>query len=298
MTQQATLLQGKELSEIIQEEITLKVNKLKQNGSRVPHLAAVLVGADGASETYVNHKVKACERVGYKSTLLRYDDTISEGELLAVVDELNANDDIDGFIVQLPLPKHIDMEKVIEQISPKKDVDGFHPINFGRMAANLPAYVPATPDGIIEMLKRYKIETRGAHVVVVGRSQIVGTPVSILLSRASYPGDATVTICHRHTKDLENFTRQADILIVATGLPGLIKGNMVKKGAVVIDVGITRVADASKKSGYSLKGDVDFDSVVKQAGYLTPVPGGVGPMTIASLLKNTYLASQKAIYKE
>lgn len=298
MTKQATLLQGKELSEIIQQEITLKVNKLKQNGSRVPHLAAVLVGADGASETYVSHKVKACERVGFKSTLLRFDDTISEGELLAIVDELNENDDIDGFIVQLPLPKHIDMEKVIEQISPKKDVDGFHPINFGRMAANLPAYVPATPDGIIEMLKRYKIETRGAHVVVVGRSQIVGTPVSILLSRASYPGDATVTICHRHTKDLENFTRQADILIVATGLPGLIKGNMVKKGAVVIDVGITRVADASKKSGYSLKGDVDFDSVVKQAGYLTPVPGGVGPMTIASLLKNTYLASQKAIYKE
>ena len=298
MTKQATLLQGKELSQTIQEEITLKVNKLKEKGSKVPHLAAVLVGTDGASETYVSHKVKACEQVGFKSTLLRYDDTISEGELLAVVDELNANDDIDGFIVQLPLPKHIDMEKVIEQISPKKDVDGFHPINFGRMAANLPAYVPATPDGIIEMIKRYKIETRGAHVVVVGRSQIVGTPVSILLSRASYPGDATVTICHRHTKDLANFTRQADILIVATGLPGLIKGDMVKKGAVVIDVGITRVADSSKKSGYSLKGDVDFDSVKEKAGYLTPVPGGVGPMTIASLLKNTYLASQKAIYKE
>lgn len=295
---QATLLQGKELSQRIQEEVAKKVEALKEKGQKVPHLAAVLVGADGASETYVSHKVKACERVGFKSTLLRYDDTISEGELLAVVDELNANDDIDGFIVQLPLPKHIDMEKVIEQISPKKDVDGFHPINFGRMAANLPSYVPATPDGIIEMLKRYKIETRGAHVVVVGRSQIVGTPVSILLSRAAYPGDATVTLCHRHTKDLVNYTRQADILIVATGIPGMIKGDMVKKGAVVIDVGITRVADTAKKSGYVLKGDVDFDEVVKKASFITPVPGGVGPMTIASLLKNTYLASQKAIYKE
>lgn len=295
---QATLLQGKELSQRIQEEVARKVEALKEKGQKVPHLAAVLVGADGASETYVSHKVKACERVGFKSTLLRYDDTISEGELLAVVDELNANGDIDGFIVQLPLPKHIDMEKVIEQISPKKDVDGFHPINFGRMAANLPSYVPATPDGIIEMLKRYKIETRGAHVVVVGRSQIVGTPVSILLSRAAYPGDATVTLCHRHTKDLVNYTRQADILIVATGIPGMIKGDMVKKGAVVIDVGITRVADTAKKSGYVLKGDVDFDEVVKKASFITPVPGGVGPMTIASLLKNTYLASQKAIYKE
>lgn len=295
---EAKLLQGKDLSQRIQEEIALKVEDLKAKGKKVPHLAAVLVGNDGASETYVSHKVKACEKVGYKSTLLRYDDTISEGELLAVVDELNNNADIDGFIVQLPLPKHIDMEKIIEQISPKKDVDGFHPINFGRMAANLPAYVPATPDGIIEILRRYKIETRGTHVVVVGRSQIVGTPVSILLSRAAYPGDATVTLCHRHTKDLATYTSQADILVVATGLPGLIKGNMVKKGVVVIDVGITRVADASKKSGYVLKGDVDFDEVVKKASYITPVPGGVGPMTIASLLKNTYLASQKSIYKE
>ena len=295
---QAKLLQGKELSHLIQEEIGHKVKEVKEKGGKVPHLAAVLVGNDGASETYVNHKVKACEKVGFKSTLLRYNDTISEGELLAVVDELNANDDIDGFIVQLPLPKHIDMEKVIEQISPKKDVDGFHPINFGRMAANMPAYVPATPDGIIEILKRYKIETRGAHVVVVGRSQIVGTPVSILLSRASYPGDATVTICHRHTKDLANFTRQADILVVATGIPGMIKGDMVKEGVVVIDVGITRVADTSKQSGFTLKGDVDFDDVAPKASYITPVPGGVGPMTIASLLKNTYLASQKAIYKE
>ena len=294
----ATLLQGKELSEKMQDEIALKVQSLIAKGAKVPHLAAVLVGADGASETYVNHKVKACERVGYRSTLLRYTDTISEGELLAVVDKLNADDDIDGFIVQLPLPKHIDMEKIIEQISPRKDVDGFHPINFGRMAANLSAYVPATPDGIVEILKRYKIETRGAHVVVVGRSQIVGTPVAILLSRAAYPGDATVTICHRHTKDLASFTRQADILVVATGIPGMIKGDMVKKGAVVVDVGITRVADATKKSGYALKGDVDFDDVVKKASFITPVPGGVGPMTIASLLKNTYLASQKAIYRD
>ena len=296
--QEATLLQGKELSQQIQDEIALKVKQLKIKGGKIPHLAAVLVGADGASETYVSHKVKACERVGFRSTLLRYNDTISEGELLGVVDELNANPDIDGFIVQLPLPKHIDMEKVIEQISPKKDVDGFHPINFGRMAANLPAYVPATPDGIVEMLKRYKIETRGAHVVVVGRSQIVGTPISILLSRASYPGDATVTICHRHTKDLGNYTRQADILIVATGIPGMIKGDMIKQGAVVIDVGITRVADSSKKSGFVLKGDVEFDEVVKKASFVTPVPGGVGPMTIASLLKNTYLASQKSIYRD
>ncbi len=294
---QAKLLQGKELSQKIQEEIAIKVQELKAKGGRAPHLAAVLVGNDGASETYVSHKVKACERVGFKSTLLRYSDTISEGELLAVVDELNENDDIDGFIVQLPLPKHIDMAKVIEQISPKKDVDGFHPINFGRMAANMPAYVPATPDGIIEILKRYKIETRGTHVVVVGRSQIVGTPVSILLSRAAYPGDATVTLCHRHTKDLADYTRQADILVVATGIPGMIKGDMVKKGVVVIDVGITRVADTSKQSGFTLKGDVDFDEVAPKASYITPVPGGVGPMTIASLLKNTYLASQKAIYR-
>lgn len=295
---QATLLNGKDLSLHIQDEVAKKVAQVKEKGLKVPHLAAVLVGSDGASETYVNHKVKACERVGFNSTLLRYDDTISEVELLAVVDELNANEDIDGFIVQLPLPKHIDMEKIIEQISPKKDVDGFHPINFGRMAANLPAYVPATPDGIIEMIKRYKIETHGAHVVVVGRSQIVGTPVSILLSRAAYPGDATVTLCHRHTQNLEHYTRQADILIVATGIPGLIKADMVKKGVVVIDVGITRVADASKKSGYTLKGDVDFAEVSKKASFITPVPGGVGPMTIASLLKNTYLASQKSIYKE
>lgn len=295
---QATLLQGKELSQTIQDEIAEKVKKVKAEGGKVPHLAAVLIGSNGASETYVNHKVKACEKVGFKSTMVRHDDTISEGKLLAIVDELNADDDIDGFIVQLPLPKHIDVNKVIERISPAKDVDGFHPVNFGRMAGNMPAYVPATPDGIMEMLKRYKIETRAKHVVVVGRSQIVGTPVSILLSRAAYPGDATVTICHRHTKDLATFTKQADILVVATGIPGMITGDMVKEGVVVIDVGITRVEDKSKKSGFSLKGDVDFDSVVEKAAYITPVPGGVGPMTIASLLKNTFLAAEKAIYKE
>jgi methylenetetrahydrofolate dehydrogenase (NADP+)/methenyltetrahydrofolate cyclohydrolase len=295
---QATLLQGKELSQTIQDEIAEKVKKVKAEGGKVPHLAAVLIGSNGASETYVNHKVKACEKVGFKSTMVRHDDTISEGELLAIVDGLNADDDIDGFIVQLPLPKHIDVNKIIERISPAKDVDGFHPINFGRMAGNMPAYVPATPDGIMEMLKRYKIETRAKHVVVVGRSQIVGTPVSILLSRAAYPGDATVTICHRHTKDLAAFTKQADILVVATGIPGMITGDMVKEGVVIIDVGITRVEDKSKKSGFSLKGDVDFDSVVEKAGYITPVPGGVGPMTIASLLKNTFLAAEKAIYKE
>ncbi|WP_017731382.1 bifunctional 5,10-methylenetetrahydrofolate dehydrogenase/5,10-methenyltetrahydrofolate cyclohydrolase [Nafulsella turpanensis] len=293
----ATLLQGKELSLQIQSEIADKVKALTAAGGKVPHLAAVLIGNNGASETYVDHKVKACEKVGFKSTLVRHDDTISEGDLLRVVDELNENDDIDGFIVQLPLPKHIDVNKVIEAIKPSKDVDGFHPINFGRMAGNMPAYIPATPDGIIEMLKRYKIETTGKHTVVVGRSQIVGTPVSILLSRAAYPGDSTVTLCHRHTKDLASFTKSADILVVATGIPGMISGDMVKEGVVVIDVGITRVEDKSRKSGYSLKGDVDFDSVAPKASYITPVPGGVGPMTIASLLKNTFLAAEKAIYK-
>lgn len=292
----AQLLDGKALSLSIQHEIKQEVQLLQEQGKKTPHLAAILVGNDGASETYVNHKVRACELVGFQSTLLRFPDTISEEELLQEIDKLNADPEIDGFIVQLPLPKQMDVEKVIERIKPAKDVDGFHPINFGRMAAGIPAYKPATPDGIVEMIRRHNIPTRGKHVVVVGRSQIVGTPVSLLLSRGTYPGDATVTLCHRFTENLAHYTRQADILIVAVGIPGMITEDMVKEGAAVIDVGITRVKDESKKSGYALKGDIDFEPVKQKASFITPVPGGVGPMTIASLLKNTLLASQKAIY--
>jgi methylenetetrahydrofolate dehydrogenase (NADP+)/methenyltetrahydrofolate cyclohydrolase len=294
----AKLLDGKALSLSIQHEIAQEVKILREQGKKIPHLAAILVGSDGASETYVSHKVKACQLVGFESSLLRFPDTISEAELLQEIDRLNADPEIDGFIVQLPLPKQMDVEKVIERIHPAKDVDGFHPINFGRMAASLPSYKPATPDGIVEMIRRHNIPTRGKHVVVVGRSQIVGTPISILLSRGTYPGDATVTLCHRFTENLAQYTRQADILIVAVGIPGMITADMVKEGATVIDVGITRLKDESKKSGYALKGDVDFDAVAQKAGFITPVPGGVGPMTIASLLKNTLLASQKAIYGE
>ena len=294
----AKILDGKALSLTIQEEISREVEYMKKEGKRVPHLAAILVGSDGASETYVSHKVKACERVGFKSTLKRFPDIISEEELLKYIERLNKDKSVDGFIVQLPLPKHIRNHKVIEAINPSKDVDGFHPVNFGRMAANMPSYKPATPDGIVEMIRRHNIVTRGRHVVVVGRSQIVGTPVSLLLSRGSDPGDATVTLCHRFTKNLEQYTRQADILIVAVGIPGLIKADMVKEGAVVIDVGITRVADDTKKSGYSLMGDVAYDEVAEKASYITPVPGGVGPMTIASLLKNTLLAAKGAVYND
>jgi methylenetetrahydrofolate dehydrogenase (NADP+)/methenyltetrahydrofolate cyclohydrolase len=292
----AKILDGKALSLTIQDEIAREVEYMKKEGKRAPHLAAILVGSDGASETYVNHKVKACERVGFTSTLKRFSDTISETELLKYIDKLNKDKTVDGFIVQLPLPKHIRNHKVIEAISPAKDVDGFHPVNFGRMAANMPSYKPATPDGIVEMIRRHNIVTRGQHVVVVGRSQIVGTPVSLLLSRGSDPGDATVTLCHRFTKDLPEITRQADILIVAVGIPGMIKADMVKEGAAVIDVGITRVPDENKKSGYSLKGDVEYEEVAAKASYITPVPGGVGPMTIASLLKNTLLAAKGAVY--
>lgn len=296
MHQRGHLLDGKTLSETIQGEIAQQVAELKQKGKRVPHLAAVLVGSDGASETYVSHKVKACERVGFESTLVRLPDTIVEQELMDVIDELNNDPRIDGFIVQLPLPKHIRVDKVLERINPAKDVDGFHPINTGRMVANLPAYKPATPDGIVEMINRFNIPTQGCHVVVVGRSLIVGTPISLLLSREGYPGDATVTLCHRYTKDLPSFTKHADILVVAVGIPGFITADMVKEGATVIDVGITRVADESKKSGFSLKGDVAFEEVANKAAFITPVPGGVGPMTIASLLKNTLLAAKGAVY--
>lgn len=298
MHQRGHLLDGKQLSETIQEEIAQQVEELKKRGGKIPHLAAVLVGSDGASETYVSHKVKACQRVGFASTLLRFADTTTEQELLEAIDGLNNNNDIDGFIVQLPLPKHIRVDKVLERISPAKDVDGFHPINTGRMVANLPAYKPATPDGIVEMINRYNIPTRGRHVVVVGRSLIVGTPISLLLSREGYPGDATVTLCHRYTEDLSKFTRMADILVVAVGKPGFITADMIKEGATVIDVGITRVADETKKSGFSLKGDVAFEEVAPKAAYITPVPGGVGPMTIASLLKNTLLAAKGAVYSK
>ncbi|AHM62434.1 5,10-methylenetetrahydrofolate dehydrogenase (nadp+); methenyltetrahydrofolate cyclohydrolase [Flammeovirgaceae bacterium 311] len=296
MHQRGHLLDGKTLSETIQGEIAQQVTELKKKGHKSPHLAAVLVGSDGASETYVSHKVKACERVGFESTLVRLPDTIVEQELMEVIDGLNNDVNIDGFIVQLPLPKHIRVDKVLERIKPSKDVDGFHPINTGRMVANLPAYKPATPDGIVEMINRFNIPTQGCHVVVVGRSLIVGTPISLLLSRDGYPGDATVTLCHRYTKDLASYTRRADILIVAVGIPAFITADMIKEGATVIDVGITRVADESKKSGFSLKGDVAFEEVAPKAAFITPVPGGVGPMTIASLLKNTLLAAKGAVY--
>jgi len=292
----ANILDGKKISDEIKAEIAEEVAKMKNAGQRAPHLAAVLVGNDGGSQTYVSHKVKGCEQVGFNSTLLTYEDTISEAELLAVVDRLNNDPEIDGFIVQLPLPKHISVDKVIERVRPDKDVDGFHPVNFGRMASNLPAYVPATPFGILELIKRYNIQTKGKHCVVVGRSHIVGSPVSILMGRGAYPGDATVTLCHSKTEDLAFHTRQADIIIVASGRPGMITGDMIKEGVVVIDVGTTRVPDASKKAGYSLRGDVDFASVSEKASYITPVPGGVGPMTICSLLYNTLQAAQKKVF--
>jgi methylenetetrahydrofolate dehydrogenase (NADP+) / methenyltetrahydrofolate cyclohydrolase len=293
----AQLLDGKKTAQSIKEEIAERVIALKQEGKRAPHLAAVLVGNDGASQTYVSHKVKACEEVGFDSTLLTFESDISEEQLLDIVYGLNNNPDIDGFIVQLPLPNHISVNKVLQAIAPEKDVDGFHPINYGRMASHLPAYIPATPFGILELIKRHQIETRGKHCVVVGRSHIVGAPISILMSRNDYPGDATVTITHRYTQDLSYHTLQADILIVAVGKPGMITANMVKEGAVVIDVGTTRVADDSKKTGYSLKGDVAFEEVAEKASWITPVPGGVGPMTIAGLLWNTLLASQDLIYQ-
>lgn len=291
-----TLLDGKKTSATIQDEIAAEVAEIKARGGKVPHLAAVLVGSDGGSVTYVNNKVLACDKVGYGSTLIRYQDDVTEAELLNKIQELNGNDEIDGFIVQLPLPKHINTNKVLEAIDPKKDVDGFHPINVGRMVANLPAYLPATPAGILQLLERYEIETNGKHCVVIGRSNIVGSPMSILMAKAAYPGNCTVTLCHRNTVDLSYHTRQADIIIAAVGRPGLVTADMVKEGAVVIDVGTTRVTDETRKSGYRLRGDVDFDSVAPKCSYITPVPGGVGPLTIAMLLKNTLRASRKEVY--
>jgi methylenetetrahydrofolate dehydrogenase (NADP+) / methenyltetrahydrofolate cyclohydrolase len=281
------LLDGKKVSEQILEEIRIEVEKLKSDNKKIPHLAVILVGNNPASETYVGSKIKTCERIGFKSTLIHLPDTIEESALLKKIEELNNAPDIDGFIVQSPLPKHISDEKVINAIAPLKDVDGFHPENLGRMALNMPAFLPATPYGIIELLARYNIPTSGKHCVVVGRSHIVGLPVSLLMVRNSKPGNCTVTICHSKTENLKKFTLQADILIVATGKTESITADMVKGGVVVIDVGISRVPDTTKKSGYRLAGDVKFDEVAPKCRYITPVPGGVGPMTIASLLKNT-----------
>ncbi|MCR5886216.1 bifunctional 5,10-methylene-tetrahydrofolate dehydrogenase/5,10-methylene-tetrahydrofolate cyclohydrolase [Hymenobacter sp. J193] len=290
------LIDGKQTAEAIKEEIAAEVAQRRAAGQKVPHLAAVLVGHDGGSETYVRNKVLACERVGFESTLLRYEDTMTEAELLAKVAELNEDDNIDGFIVQLPLPRHISSEKVIEAIRPEKDVDGFHPMNIGRMVAGLPALLPATPSGIVELLRRYKLPTDGKHCVVIGRSNIVGTPVSILLAKNLEPGNCTVTLCHSRTQNLAEITRTADILVAALGRPEFVTADMVKPGAVVIDVGTTRVEDASRKAGWALKGDVKFDEVAPLTSYITPVPGGVGPMTIAMLLLNTLRAAKGEVY--
>ena len=290
------ILDGKSLASKIKEEIAEEVAEIKAQGGNVPHLAAVLVGNDPASQSYVKSKVNSCYKIGFESTLIKKDDSISERELLDIVQDLNDNSDIDGFIVQLPLPKHIDEHKVTLAIDPRKDVDGFHPINVGRMAQGLPSYLPATPYGILQMLERHEIETSGKHCVVVGRSNIVGTPMSILLSRKAYPGNCTVTLTHSRTRDIAAELKRADIIIAAIGIPNFIGADMVKQGAVVIDVGINRVDDASRTRGYRLVGDVDFDQVSPLCSYITPVPGGVGPMTVTSLLMNTLKASRREIY--
>jgi methylenetetrahydrofolate dehydrogenase (NADP+) / methenyltetrahydrofolate cyclohydrolase len=290
------IIDGKLTSEQIKTEIAARVAEIKAEGGKIPHLAAILVGNDGASQTYVGAKVKACEQVGFQSTLVRLDAAVSEAELLQVVEDINTNPEIDGLIVQLPLPKHISVQKVTDKIKPEKDVDGFTPTNVGRMTLGWPAYVAATPYGIVELLKRYKIETAGKHCVVIGRSHIVGSPMSILMARNEYPGNCTVTLTHSRTQNLPEITKTADILIVAIGKPEFVTAEMVKEGAVVIDVGIHRVDDASKKSGFRLLGDVKFDEVAAKASAITPVPGGVGPMTIASLLFNTLLAAERKIF--
>lgn len=284
------ILDGKKTSEDIKNEIATEVQQMKANGEKVPHLAAVLVGNNGASLTYVGSKVKSCQQIGFESTLVALPETITEADLLAKIKELNEDDNLDGYIVQLPLPKHIDEEKVLMAIDPDKDVDGFHPANFGKMALEMETFLPATPYGIMELLERYNVETSGKHTVVIGRSHIVGRPMSILLSRKGYPGDSTVTLTHSRTKNLEEFTKNADIIVTALGVPEFLKGDMVKEGVVIVDVGITRVDDASNSKGYVIKGDVDFASVSPKSSFITPVPGGVGPMTIAMLLKNTLLA--------
>jgi len=281
------LLDGKATSQQIKDELHVSVQSRKESGKKIPHLAAVLVGNDGGSLTYVNAKVKACEQIGFESSLIQYDDNVSEEELLAKIIELNNDDEVDGFIVQLPLPEHIDELKITMAIDPIKDVDGFHPENLGKMMLNLPAFLPATPAGILELIKRNNIDTSGKDCVVIGRSNIVGMPLSIMLSRNTNPGNCTVTLMHSRTKDLKQKVRAADIIIAAIGRPGFVTEDMVKEGAVVIDVGTTRVVDESKKNGWALKGDVDFENVASKCSYITPVPGGVGPMTIASLMINT-----------
>lgn len=284
------IIDGKATSLAVKDEIADKVKEIKKQGERAPHLAAILVGHDGGSETYVAAKIKACEYVGFESSLIRFEEDVTEEELLAKVNELNHDDNIDGFIVQLPLPKHISEQKITEAVDYRKDVDGFHPQNVGRLSIGLPAFVSATPQGIMELIKRYNIETSGKNVVVLGRSNIVGRPMSILLSQKGYPGDATVTVCHSRTKNLKEICLQADIIIAAIGVPEFLKADMVKNGAVVIDVGTTRVKSDKTKSGWKLKGDVDYENVAPKCSFITPVPGGVGPMTIASLLLNTLKA--------
>lgn len=287
------IIDGKKVAADIKKEIAREVEQMTAQGIKRPHLAAILVGHDGGSETYVANKVKSCAECGFESTLIRFEDTISEAELLDKVKELNENPDIDGFIVQLPLPKHISEQKVIEAIDYRKDVDGFHPVNVGRMDLSLPCFVSATPAGIIDLLARYNIDTKGKHCVVLGRSNIVGRPVASLLMQKAQPGNCTVTVCHSATPDVAAFTRQADIIVAALGVPHFLKADMVKDGAVIIDVGTTRVPDATRKSGFRLCGDVDFENVAPKCSYITPVPGGVGPMTICSLMKNTLLAAKR-----
>ena len=290
------LIDGKATANDIKKEIAKEVEQINASGGKTPHLAAILIGHDGGSETYVANKVKSCEHVGFDSTLIRFEDDVTEGELLQSVEKLNNDPSIDGFIVQLPLPKHISEDKVTEAIDYRKDVDGFHPVNVGRMSLGLPCFLSATPSGIVELLRRYEIETKGKHCVILGRSNIVGKPAAMLLMQKGYPGDCTVTVCHSRTENIKEICLQADIIIAALGVPEFLKGDMVKEGAVVIDVGTTRVPSDKTKSGFKLTGDVAFDEVSPKCSYITPVPGGVGPMTIVSLLKNTLLAAKKEVY--
>ena len=290
------LIDGKKISDDIKDEIAKVVETMVADGQKRPHLAAILVGHDGGSETYVANKVKACERCGFKSTLIRFEDEVTEEELLKTIADLNADPDVDGFIVQLPLPRHINEQRIIEAIDHRKDVDGFHPINVGRMSIGLPTFVSATPYGILELLSRYNVETRGKRCVVLGRSNIVGKPVAMLMMQKHQPGDATVTVCHSATENLKEICREADIIIAALGVPGFVTADMVKEGATIIDVGTTRVPDATRKSGFRLRGDIDFDNVAPKCSFITPVPGGVGPMTIVSLMRNTLLAARHEIY--
>lgn len=292
-----TLIDGKKTAEEIKAEIAAEVHEMEANGQRVPHLAAVLVGHDGGSETYVANKVKACEVCGFKSSLIRFEDDVTEERLLQEIDRLNKDPEVDGFIIQLPLPKHIDEHKVLRAVDPSKDVDGFHPMNVGCMSVGLPAFVSATPAGIMELLKRYGVETRGKHAVVLGRSNIVGRPMATLLMQKSNPGNCTVTVCHSATPNIKEICREADIIVAALGVPGFVTEDMVKPGATVIDVGTTRVPDATRKSGWRLRGDVDFDNVAEKCAFITPVPGGVGPMTICSLMMNTLKARKNNPFK-